>query len=272
MPKARILFVDDEASIRLTLPAILQMHGFDVRTEGTVSDALSAIKEDRFEVLIADLNIGMPGDGFTVVSAMRRTQPEAVTIILTGYPAFETALEAIRSQVDDYAVKPANIEDLVQVIEQKLQHREPHRPLLRRRVAAILRESSGHIVQQFVTQLRALPEVAALQLTDESLRNSVPLLIGELIGILESETATRIERMGRSAEHGRVRRKQRFKLPILITEYSILRHLLLRAIQENLLALDVSNVLNDILQIEDVSARQLREAVEAFTSSSKVAA
>ena len=75
-----------------------------------VSDALAAISEDRFDVLIADLNIGMPGDGFTVVSAMRRTQPEAVTIILTGYPAFETALEAIRSQVDDYAVKPANIE------------------------------------------------------------------------------------------------------------------------------------------------------------------
>ena len=272
MPKARILFVDDEASIRLTLPAILQMHGFEVRTEGTVSDALSAIKEDRFDVLIADLNIGMAGDGFTVVSAMRRTQPEAVTIILTGYPAFETALEAIRSQVDDYAVKPANIEDLVQVIEDKLRHREPHRPLAKKRVSTILRESSGTIVQEFVTQLHALPELADLGLSDDELRDSVPLLIGELIGILESETTSRIERMGRSAEHGKTRRKQGFKLPIMVTEYGILRRLLLRAIQENLLAVDVSNVLNDILQIEDVSARQLREAVEAFTSNSRVAA
>src|ERR1700756_4381252 len=145
MPKARVLFVDDEASIRLTLPEILKRHGFEVRSEGTVSDALAAISEDRFDVLIADLNIGMPGDGFTVVSAMRRTQPEAVTIILTGYPAFETALEAIRSQVDDYAVKPANIDDLVHVIEDKLKHREPHRPMLKKRVATILRESSGDV-------------------------------------------------------------------------------------------------------------------------------
>src|ERR1700760_4493478 len=168
MSKARILFVDDEASIRLTLPAILKMHGFEVRTEGTVSDALSAIREDRFEVLIADLNIGMPGDGFTVVSAMRRTQPDAVTIILTGYPAFETALEAIRSQVDDYAVKPADIEELVQVIEEKLQHRVPRRPLQRKRVATILRENTETIANSLLVGLRKLPEIAELNLDDQA--------------------------------------------------------------------------------------------------------
>ncbi|ABF43291.1 response regulator receiver protein [Candidatus Koribacter versatilis Ellin345] len=271
MSKARILFVDDEASIRLTLPAILQMHGFDVRTEGSVTDALTAINEDRFEVLIADLNIGMPGDGFTVVSAMRRTQPEAVTIILTGYPAFETALEAIRSQVDDYAVKPANIEDLVQVIEDKLRHREPHRPMPKKPVATILRESSGDIVHDFVDEMRKLKEVAALELDDQELIDSVPMLVGELIGTLEGGSAP-TSRLGRSAEHGRTRRKQGFKLPFLISEYGVLHRLLLRAIQDNLLAVDVSNVLNDIVQIEDVSARQLREAVEAFTSRTKIAA
>ncbi len=272
MSKARILFVDDEASIRLTLPAILQMHGFEVRTEGTVSDALAAIKEDRFDVLIADLNIGMPGDGFTVVSAMRRTQPDAVTIILTGYPAFETALEAIRSQVDDYAVKPANIEDLVSVIEHKLMHREPHRPMPKKPVASILRESSGDVVQEFIRELRNLKDVAALGLEDHELVDSVPMMIGELIGALEDGGVASANRLGRSAEHGRTRRKQGFKLPDMITEYGVLHRLMLRAIQENLLAVDVSNVINDIVQIEDVSARQLREAVEAFTSKTKVAA
>jgi len=272
MPKARILFVDDEESIRLTLPAILKMHGFDVRTEGSVSEALAAIKEDCFDVLIADLNIGMPGDGFTVVSAMRRTQPEAVTIILTGYPAFETALEAIRSQVDDYAVKPANIQDLVHVIEEKLLHREPHRPLPRKRVATILRESSGQIVQEFVKQVREFPEIIPLRLNDEEVTDNVPGMIGELIGVLETAEGAFPDRMGRSAEHARTRRAQRFKLPTLVSEYAVLRHLMLRAIQDNLLALDVSNVISDIVQIEDVSGRQLREAVEAFTTTRKVAA
>jgi ActR/RegA family two-component response regulator len=45
-----------------------------------------------------------------VVSAMRHTEPAAVNFILTGYPAFETTLEAIRQQVDDYLIKLTEIE------------------------------------------------------------------------------------------------------------------------------------------------------------------
>lgn len=138
-------------------------------------------------------------------------------------------------------------------------------------VATILRESSGDIVHDFVDEMRKLKEVAALELDDQELIDSVPMLVGELIGTLEGGSAP-TSRLGRSAEHGRTRRKQGFKLPFLISEYGVLHRLLLRAIQDNLLAVDVSNVLNDIVQIEDVSARQLREAVEAFTSRTKIAA
>ena len=88
MNRVRVLFVDDEPSIRLTLPQILQQQGFDVTAVATVSEAIQAINAKTFEVLIADLNVGEPGDGFTVVSAMRRTQPDCVNLILTGYPAF----------------------------------------------------------------------------------------------------------------------------------------------------------------------------------------
>ena len=116
MPR-RLLFVDDEPAIRITLKTILVNHGFEVTTAATVAEGLQLITSQQFDVLISDLNIGNPGDGLTVVSAMRRTQPEAVTMILTGYPAFETALEAIRQQVDDYIVKPANIPSLVSAIE-----------------------------------------------------------------------------------------------------------------------------------------------------------
>src|ERR1700750_1615581 len=103
MPR-RLLLVDDEAVIRITLSAILSKHGFEVGAAAPVEDALQKITSQQFEVLLSDLNIGNPGDCLTVVSPMRRTQPEAVTMILTGYPAFETALEAIRPEVDDYIV------------------------------------------------------------------------------------------------------------------------------------------------------------------------
>lgn len=85
----------------------------------TVVEALQLINRKEFDVLLADLNIGEPGDGFTVVSAMRRVQPHASTFILTGYPDIETAIMAIRSQVDDYFTKPLDIQRLLDAISSK---------------------------------------------------------------------------------------------------------------------------------------------------------
>src|SRR5205814_9164625 len=72
--KIRILFADDEPSIRMTLPAILQLEGFEVSVAATVAEALAYINRETFDVLLADLNIGERGDGFTLISAMRRSQ------------------------------------------------------------------------------------------------------------------------------------------------------------------------------------------------------
>lgn len=94
----RVLFVDDERSMRQTLPAVLERKGFTVVAVGSVAEAISAIGQAKFEILISDLNIGEPGDGFTVVSAMRRVQPDCRSFILTGYPDFDSALRAIRNQ------------------------------------------------------------------------------------------------------------------------------------------------------------------------------
>src|SRR5690242_3200524 len=138
----RLLFVDDEPAIRETLAVVLRKHGFEVTTAATVAEALQKITSEKFEILLSDLNIGNPGDGLTVVSAMRRTQPDAVTMILTGYPAFETALEAIRQQVDDYIVKPANIPALLHTIESKLAAPPRQRQLPPpKRVAMLLQEN-----------------------------------------------------------------------------------------------------------------------------------
>src|SRR5947207_15908271 len=117
--KTRILFADDEPAIRMTLPAILQQEGFEVSVAATVAEALAYINRDSFDVLLADLNIGERGDGFTLISAMRRVQPQAVTLILTGYPDFETALQAIRNQVDDYLTKPTDVRELVATIKER---------------------------------------------------------------------------------------------------------------------------------------------------------
>ena len=120
----RLLFVDDEEGIRTTLSTILQRRGFDVRVAASVAEALSEIKTHKFDVLLSDLNIGEDGNGFTVIRAMRKAHPNCVAILLTGYPAFETAVQAIEDEVDGYMVKPADINSLVSTIERKLRTRQ----------------------------------------------------------------------------------------------------------------------------------------------------
>ena len=123
MEPVRILFVDDEPGILITMPEILWQHGFSVTAVGTVNKALAEITSAQFDVLISDLNFDHPADGFIVVSAMRSTQPKCVTLILTGFPGLESALEALRNQVDDYLIKPVDVPTLISLIEKKLKQR-----------------------------------------------------------------------------------------------------------------------------------------------------
>ncbi|HXF15093.1 MAG TPA: response regulator [Terriglobales bacterium] len=124
MPRrARILFVDDEPSIRLTLPPVLEQHGFEVKAAASVAEAVKQIKASRFDVLISDLNVDEGGDGLRIVSAMREKQPHCVTLILTGYPGFETAVDALRLRVDDYVVKPVDVETLISALRKKLEQK-----------------------------------------------------------------------------------------------------------------------------------------------------
>jgi DNA-binding NtrC family response regulator len=115
-----VLFVDDEPSIRLTLPAILEEHGFKIRVADSVASAIKEISNHKFDVLLSDLNIGEPRDGFSVVKAARAANPRCVAILLTGYPDFDSERESIKKEVDGYLVKPADIEVLVRTIEEKL--------------------------------------------------------------------------------------------------------------------------------------------------------
>lgn len=117
--RKQILFVDDEDSIRLTLSLVLQQRGYDVEVAASVREAIGKITSNRFDVLLSDLNIGEAGDGFAVVRAIREVNSGCVTIILTGYPGFETAVEGIR-QENDNLVKPADIDFLVDTVERKL--------------------------------------------------------------------------------------------------------------------------------------------------------
>jgi DNA-binding NtrC family response regulator len=118
--KARVLFVDDEASIRLTLPRVLAKCGFDVTSVGSLDNALTEIRGERFDILLSDLNLPEPNAGFTVIEAMRKAQPHCINFILTGYPADESFGRANGHDVAHYFIKPVEIEEMVETIKNSL--------------------------------------------------------------------------------------------------------------------------------------------------------
>jgi len=145
----RVLFVDDEPGIRATLPLVLQKEGFDVTVSSSVAEAQTKMVCDTFEALLTDLNIDTPGDGYALVRAIRRVNPRCATIILTGYPDVPSAVEAVRERVDDYLLKPANIDVLVKSLKTYISSRKPKarilsvsldEPLLRTRHMLLERE------------------------------------------------------------------------------------------------------------------------------------
>ena len=71
----RILLVDDDDAVRSMMTATLEFKGFDVVATASVTKALKHIATESFDVLITDLHMPNPGDGFTVITAMRHSQP-----------------------------------------------------------------------------------------------------------------------------------------------------------------------------------------------------
>lgn len=120
----RMLFVDDEESILFTLPRVLATLGFEITAVGSVDDALATIKREQFDVLLSDLNLAEPNDGFIVVEAMRKAQPRCLNFVLTGYPADESFQRAAGHEVAHYFTKPVDTEEMVRTIEEKLRGRK----------------------------------------------------------------------------------------------------------------------------------------------------
>jgi DNA-binding response OmpR family regulator len=206
----RILFVDDERMLRDMWSTILGVEGFHVAAAATVPEALAKITSEKYHVLIADLNVGEPGDGFTIVSAMRRIQPEAVTIILTGYPAFQAALRAIHEQVDDFLVKPTEPKRVVELIRQNLSRRRKPRALVTERLNQVIAKNRESIVNAWYDAVERHPDILKIQLSREERIDHLPSVLEELVRPMDGDTPAYPRSRSAAAEHGEKRRQQHY--------------------------------------------------------------
>jgi len=264
--RTRILFVDDEPSIRATMGAILEREGFDVTTASTVAEALRAINIHPYDALVSDLNIGEPGDGFTIVSAMRRTHPNCVNFILTGYPAFESALQAIRNQVDDYLVKPADITELMTSLKSKLSTPRGSRPLMTQRLAEFLQENRDQIASRTLISMKADSRMAALPLSEAQRLLHVSGLLNGIIAQLEGRTPNGLDGSisTEGSRHGQIRRQQHYSEEMLVDDVRLLDAAIYDTVQDGLLRLELSSLIPGLKQVNLTMSAHLKAALLAF--------
>jgi ActR/RegA family two-component response regulator len=268
MSPLKLLLVDDDDAVRTTLAAVLEFHGFTVRTASTVPQALELVSGDRFDVLLADLNVGQPGDGFTVVSAMRRVQPEACTFILTGYPDFESAIQAIRNQVDDYFSKPLKVQDLVTAITTMHSGKKPAKKALPvRKIWQIIHDLSSQICARWLEEIMADPEIASIPLTEAERTDHVPDILSELTSRLQGpqdELSPSVVEASR--KHGKMRYQQGYTIPQILFESRVLQQVLSRTIRENLFNIDLSTLVEDVLQIGETLQGAVEVSIRTYQS------
>lgn len=251
MSATNILCVDDDRSVLRSLENVLIYSGFQVSAVESVPEALELISKQSFDVLLTDLNIGEPGDGFTVVSAMRRVQPRACTFILTGYPDIETAIQAIRSQVDDYFSKPLRVEELLSAIS-SVQNgkRSPSKLSSPVKVSQLVHNLKAKISEAWLREVLKDSEIAAIPLTNEQRADHLPELLDHLVESMEEHHQGLSARAQETArKHGRTRYQQGYTIPQILFETRILQQVLSATIQAQLLTVDLSTLVPDVFRI-----------------------
>lgn len=120
--KAKILVVDDEEVVRASYVRTLAGEHCSVDVVRNGNDALQIMGQHEFDVVLLDLR--MPGmNGMTVLKTIKERWPESEVIIITGYPAVESAKEAVTLGAYEYLAKPAGPEDVINAANGAMLHK-----------------------------------------------------------------------------------------------------------------------------------------------------
>jgi DNA-binding response OmpR family regulator len=267
----KILAVDDDEAVRTMLAAALEANDFQVTSAAGVGEALHLIDTEKFDILLCDLHMPGAGDGYTVVSAMRHKNPEAITLVLSGYPALKEAMAAILLQADEVLVKPMGISELVNIIREKSKNRDRRKQSNTERVASILERDTGATIAEWLSRVEGDTELTRLHLTSEHRTGHLPKLLAELVHRLRVPRPLGTKQVSHCAvEHGSVRRSQGYTIPMIIEESRILQVSIFHTLEKNLSSVDFSLLLTDVMTIADECDSQLKQTIISFTESAAV--
>ena len=151
----RVLVVEDEETLRTNLVRYLDQHGYSATGCGSAEEAMEVVGQGDFDVALADIRL--PGrDGLSLAADL--AQRGTMVLVMTAYGTVDSAIDAMRTGVHDYLVKPLSLKDVAAKISRLCEHRRVLREnaQLRRQLAQAGGEPGGPIAKS-----RAMVETLA---------------------------------------------------------------------------------------------------------------
>jgi CheY-like chemotaxis protein len=265
MTKRKVLLVDDNEDDCFLTRKSLESKDCEVVLAKTVIEALRQIATQNFDVLITDLHMPDAGDGFAVVTAMRHTQPDALTLVASDFPDLKRAMEAILLQADEVLVKPFDAERLAGLMDKGKSRVKPTKKT-KESVASILDRDVAILIERWLSRVERVEELAALKLTAKERTAYLPEIVKNLstrlravrdIEAIDSPSAAAVK-------HGQLRFRQGYTAPLIVQESRILQVSIFETIERNLGTVDFNLVLPDIMIIADEVDSQLKQAIDSF--------
>ena len=156
--KLRVLVVDDEKNIRMTLAVCLEQFDCEVTGVASADSALQSLSRQPFDLAFLDLRLG-DGSGLDLIPKFLAESPNLIIVVMTAYATIDSAVEAIKRGAGDYLPKPFQPAQIRHVVDQSVKQRN-----LKRQVTDLegrLREAAPETdLESESPKLRAVFDVA----------------------------------------------------------------------------------------------------------------
>jgi len=148
MDTFKVLVVDDEQPfVDTTVNRLVKRN---IEAVGVLSgeQALELMKKRLFDVVVLDIK--MPGgmDGIETLREIKKIQPLAEVILLTGHASVETSIEGMRLGAFDYLMKPVSLEDLMVKLAQAFEKKDSHEQKIRKAKIKDLMRHPARVLEQ----------------------------------------------------------------------------------------------------------------------------